>query len=118
MNREVKEQILQKIKAYDRIFLFRHVRPDGDCMGATKGFADILRKSFPEKEVYIIGGESIYRQMLPYCDVAHVTRIDRSYEADTYFPDLDQDPQWELAEVLQSGEENGIGYEMCLYKRI
>ena len=58
MNREVKEQILQKIKAYDRIFLFRHVRPDGDCMGATKGFADILRKSFPEKEVYIIGGET------------------------------------------------------------
>ena len=58
MNREVKEQILQKIKAYDRIFLFRHVRPDGDCMGATKGFADILRKSFPEKEVYVIGGET------------------------------------------------------------
>ena len=41
MNREVKEQILQKIKAYDRIFLFRHIRPDGDCMGATKGLADI-----------------------------------------------------------------------------
>ena len=58
MNREVKEQILQKIKEYNRIFLFRHVRPDGDCMGATKGFADILRKSFPEKEVYIIGGET------------------------------------------------------------
>ena len=58
MNREVKEQILQKIKDYNRIFLFRHVRPDGDCMGATKGFADILRKSFPEKEVYVIGGET------------------------------------------------------------
>ena len=58
MNREVKEQILQKIKDYNRIFLFRHVRPDGDCTGATKGLADILRKSFPEKEIYVIGGET------------------------------------------------------------
>ena len=58
MNREVKEQILQKIKEYSRIFIFRHVRPDGDCMGATKGFADILRKTWPEKEIYVIGGET------------------------------------------------------------
>jgi len=58
MNREVKEQILQKIKDYHRIFIFRHVRPDGDCMGATKGFADILRKTWPEKEIYVIGGET------------------------------------------------------------
>lgn len=58
MNREVKEQILQRIKDYNRIFLFRHVRPDGDCTGATKGLADILRKSFPEKEIYVIGGET------------------------------------------------------------
>ena len=58
MNREVKEQILQKIKDYSRIFLFRHVRPDGDCMGATMGFADILRKTWPEKEIYVIGGET------------------------------------------------------------
>ena len=49
---------MQKIKAYHRIFLFRHVRPDGDCMGATKGLADILRKTWPEKEVYLIGGET------------------------------------------------------------
>ena len=37
---------------------------------------------------------------------------------DTYFPNLDKDPQWCLTEVLQSGEENGISYEMCIYKRI
>ena len=58
MNREVKEQILQKIKDYHRIFIFRHVRPDGDCMGATKGMADMLRKTWPEKEIYVIGGET------------------------------------------------------------
>ena len=58
MNFEVKKQIFDKIKEYDRIMLFRHVRPDGDCMGATKGFADILRKTWPEKEVYVIGCET------------------------------------------------------------
>ena len=39
-------------------------------------------KKYDEENIYIIGGESIYRQMLPYCDVAHVTKIDHAYEAD------------------------------------
>ena len=54
MNLEVKQQILQKIREYDRIFLFRHVRNDGDCVGATKGMKRILQLTWPEKEVYII----------------------------------------------------------------
>ena len=54
MNRELKEQILQKIKDYNRIFIFRHVRNDGDCVGATKGLKRILQLSFPEKEIYLI----------------------------------------------------------------
>ena len=41
---------------------------------------------YDEEEIYVIGGESIYRQLLPYCKVAHVTKIDHAYEADTYFP--------------------------------
>ena len=43
-------------------------------------------KQYDEEEIYVIGGESIYRQLLPYCKVAHVTKIDHAYEADTYFP--------------------------------
>ena len=54
MNREIMELILQKIKEYDRIMLFRHVRNDGDCVGATKGLKAILKLTWPEKEVYII----------------------------------------------------------------
>ena len=65
----------------------------------------------------VIGGGSIYRQMLPYCDTAYVTKVHCTPDSDTFFPNLDQDPQWVLSEILQSGEENGIGYEMCLYKR-
>ncbi len=65
----------------------------------------------------VIGGGSIYRQMLPMCDIAYVTKVHCTPESDTYFPNLDQDPDWILDQVLQSGEEDGVGYEMCLYKR-
>ena len=66
----------------------------------------------------VIGGGSIYNQMMPYCDTAYVTKVHAKPESDTYFPNLDEDPDWYLAEILQSGEENGIAYEMCLYRRM
>ena len=53
-NIEIMTAILQKIKEYDRIMLFRHVRNDGDCVGATKGLKAIIRQTWPEKEVYLI----------------------------------------------------------------
>lgn len=65
----------------------------------------------------VIGGGSIYKQMLAYCDTAYVTKVHVTPESDTYFHNLDEDPQWELKRVLQSGEEDGICYEMCLYCR-
>ena len=67
--------------------------------------------------VMVIGGGSIYRQMLPFCDTAYITKVHACPESDTFFPNLDEDPQWELAQELLSGEEDGIRYEMCLYKR-
>lgn len=65
----------------------------------------------------VIGGGSIYRQLLPLCDTAYVTKVHCTPESDTFFPNLDKNPDWYLAEILQSGKENGISYEMCLYKR-
>ena len=65
----------------------------------------------------VIGGGSIYKQMMPYCDKAIITKVHTTIECDTYFPNLDEDPQWKLAETLMAGEENGIAYEMCLYER-
>ena len=66
---------------------------------------------------FVIGGGSIYRQMLPYCDTAYITKVHATPESDTYFPNLDADESWYVAETLLSGEEDGIGYEMLLYKR-
>ena len=58
MNREIMELILNKIREYDRIMLFRHVRNDGDCVGATKGLKRIIQLTWPEKEVYLIDADT------------------------------------------------------------
>ncbi len=54
MNFEIKEKIFHKIQEYPRIFLFRHVRNDGDCVGASKGLKELILATWPEKEVYLI----------------------------------------------------------------
>ena len=65
----------------------------------------------------VIGGGSIYRQLLPYCDTAYITKVHVTPVSDTFFPNLDEDPAWEAESVLLSGEENGITYEMVRYIR-
>jgi dihydrofolate reductase len=77
-----------------------------------------LLKNYDSDSVYVIGGSIVYDLLLPYCDTAYVTKVHAQPVSDTFFPNLDTDPQWQLEEVLQSGEENGIAYEMCLYKRV
>lgn len=69
------------------------------------------------EKAMVIGGGSIYRQLLPYCDGAYITKVHTCPVSDTFFPNLDEDPAWTVAEVLQTGEENGIGYEMLYYRR-
>jgi phosphoesterase RecJ-like protein len=53
MNEDTKNAILEKIREYDRIILARHVRPDGDAVGSSHGLAEILRLSFPDKEILV-----------------------------------------------------------------
>ena len=65
----------------------------------------------------VIGGGSIYRQMLPYCDTAYITKVHATPESDTFLPNLDEDEDWYVESVLMSGEENGISYEMLRYRR-
>ena len=81
------------------------------------GVEEAVKLAQQADRAMVIGGGSIYRQMLPMCTSAYVTKVHMTPESDTYFPNLDEDPQWELAEILETGEENGIGYEICLYRR-
>ncbi|CRZ35067.1 dihydrofolate reductase [Herbinix hemicellulosilytica] len=74
-------------------------------------------KDYKSDDVYVIGGESIYRQMLPLCDVAYVTKIDYSYIADTYFPNLDKMDDWILTEESDEQTYHDLIYTFCRYER-
>lgn len=74
-------------------------------------------KEYDTGEVYIIGGESIYRQLLPFCDTAHVTKIEHAYEADTYFPNLDADDEWEAVEESDEQTYFDLAYTFVKYQR-
>ena len=74
--------------------------------------------SFKGKDVFIIGGGSIYEQLLPYCDTVYMTRINIAHEnVDTYFPPLDL-AEWSLVEWSEWREYNGIPYRFLTYKRV
>ena len=74
-------------------------------------------KRYASEDVYVIGGESVYRQLLPYCDTAHVTKIDHAYQADTYFPNLDQDPDWEITADSDELTYFDVPYQFLKYER-
>ena len=74
-------------------------------------------KKYNSEDVYVIGGESIYRQLLPYCTMAYVTKIDHAYDADTYFPDLDADPEWEMTKISDEQTYFDLEYVFVIYER-
>ena len=80
---------------------------------------ELLRylENFDSKDVYIIGGESIYRQMLPYCNTAHVTKIVHAYEADTFFPNLDESPEWRITSSSEEETYFDLEYQFLKYER-
>ena len=90
---------------------------------ALPGFAvcatveEAVQMAKTAERAMVIGGGSIYRQLMPYCDTAYVTKVHCKPESDTYFPDLDASPEWKEPELLHSGEENGIADEMLRYVR-
>jgi dihydrofolate reductase len=53
-------------------------------------------KKYPSEDIYVIGGEKVYAQLLDECDMAHITKINYAYDADAYFPNLDERPDWVL----------------------
>lgn len=74
-------------------------------------------KNYKEEDIYIIGGASVYKQMLPYCKVAHVTMIEHAYQADAFFPNLDQDEEWEITADSEEQTYFDIEYRFVKYER-
>ena len=71
-------------------------------------------QKYPSEDIYVIGGETIYRQLLDECDVAHITKIDYAYDADAYFPNLDERPEWKI--TADSEEQTYFDLEYYFYK--
>lgn len=74
-------------------------------------------KRYDSNRVYVVGGETIYEQLLPYCDTVHVTKVDRAYEADAHFPNLDQMPEWEITAAGEEQSYFDTTYRFVKYTR-
>lgn len=93
--------------------------PDFSVEGGTV-FHDLesLLSAAPT-DSFVIGGGSVYKALLPYCDTAYVTRIAHAFpDADTFFPDLDADPAWQVVSAEEPLEQDGLVYRYVTYKRI
>ncbi len=76
-----------------------------------------ILKNYDTDDVFVIGGGKIYDMLMPYCDEAIVTRLNYRYEADTYFPDLDNDDDWYIADESEEMTYFSIEYQRVIYKR-
>ena len=75
-------------------------------------------EKYPREDIFVIGGESIYRSLLPWCRTAYVTRTDHAYDADTWFPDLDADPEWKMTKTSDEQTYFDLEYYFTVYERI
>lgn len=77
-----------------------------------------LLKQYDPTDIYIIGGESVYKRYCKYCSLAIITKINQSYEADAYFPDLDSDPDWEMVSESEEMTYFSVEYTFRQYRNM
>lgn len=92
--------------------------PDGVTVCNNGGELALLLRD-AAKDVYVIGGESLYRDLLPFCDTAYVTKVDAAADAaDAFMVNLDNSSDWSISEESETMEENGINFKFVTYKRV
>lgn len=74
-------------------------------------------EKYSKEDIFVIGGETIYRQLLPYCKKAYITKIDHAYQADTYFPNLDNLEEWEMTQVGEEQTCFDLEYVSSIYEK-
>lgn len=99
--------------------------PEGALMARSLDDLFTIISKYDSSDVYVIGGASIYKQLLPYCDTAFVTKFEKTYESDASIPDLDKDPLWKLvyrsAEKISNPEtdtEADLHYFFTKYRKV
>ena len=121
MGRKTLESLPGAQPLYGRTNIVLTADPDyrvkgASVCGSVEEVMELLR-AYHTDDVYIIGGESVYRQFLPYCDEAQITWIDFAYAADTHFPNLDQDAAWEMVQESDEQTYFDLEYVFVIYER-
>ncbi len=102
----------------NNIVLSRNPRLETDCEYCRSlNEAFNILKGYDSDDVFIIGGEHIYTQFLPYCNTAYVTKIDKSFDADRFFPNLDERGDWDLVYEGEDLCDQGVIYRFTEYRR-
>ena len=121
MGRKTLESFPNKSPLKNRTNIVLTSNPNYKVEGAivVHTLADLLEelKKYNSEDIYVIGGDSIYRQLLPYCDLAHVTKIDHAYQADAFFPNLDELPQWQIIDDSEEQTYFDLEYQFLLYQQ-
>lgn len=73
---------------------------------------------YADEDIYVIGGESVYRMLLDACDTAYITKIDYEYEADAFFPNLDEKPEWKLTADSEEQTYFDLEFHFLKYEKI
>lgn len=72
-------------------------------------------KNYSPEDIFIIGGQAVYTQLLPYCTEVYVTKIDKAYKADKYFPNLDEHKDWKCELIGEANSHNDVEFRFCKY---
>ena len=107
-------------KDRENIVLSRNEKfsPEGAVVCGSIEEALAIAENSGDDEVFIVGGGEIYNAMLPYCQKAIITKVSGDPDADTFFPNLDESPEWTLAEESEEQEFEGLRFRFCIYKKI
>jgi len=119
MGRETYESLPGKAPLKDRVNMVLSANEafHDDRVILCRSLDELFREiqNYDDDDVFVIGGASVYRQLLPFCSEAYVTKIRNAYTADQYFPDLDHDPQWSIASESELQNYHDIEYSYVKY---
>lgn len=76
-----------------------------------------LLSDTPTEDIFVIGGESVYRDMLPYCDTAYITKIEAEAEADRHLVNFDELSDWKISYRSPMKEHDGTYFAFLTYKK-
>ncbi len=119
MGRETFDSLPGKAPLKDRVNIVLSTRAqfcaDGVIICRSLDELGKVLQQYPTEDVFIIGGEQVYRQLLPYCTEAYVTKIENAYQADKFFIDLDREKGWEQVDCSECKRQGLLRYNFTKY---